>query len=85
MKQEDTRRFPQRRNGVHHPKFGYGVVELAPHNVGGGTCLVKFVEAQNPIWVDPNELSSAPAYGVSPDPKLSRNSGYVGVSGYRRK
>lgn len=83
MKQEDTQRFPQRRNGVSHPVFGLGVVTLAPHNIGEGFAGVKFDNYPDPKIVETKDLTSVPSRGESPDPAVSRFSGYIGGNNYK--
>ena len=90
MKTEDSRRFPQRRNGVSHPVYGNGVVETVltgsnmPTRQLWNTVLVDF-DGAGKIWVGPQELTSQPSRGVSPDPKTSRYSGWVGGNSYRSR
>lgn len=83
--ESDTRRFPQRRNGVHHQKYGPGVVIMGRDTLQDGTCFVKFDSQEDSVWVACDELTSMPSRGESPDPKTSRNSGWVGGNNYRRK
>lgn len=76
--------FPQRRNGVRHPKHGLGVVTQGRASANErGECEVKFDGEETPIWIFMGELTSAPERSESPDPKSSRNSGWVGGSNYQ--
>ena len=77
--------FPQRRNGVSHPTHGFGVVTQGRASANEkGECEVKFDTQDKPIWISMGELTSAPHRSESPDPKYSRNSGWVGGSDYRK-
>ena len=80
-----TQRFPQKRNGVSHPKYGSGVVILAEHSVGSGSVLVQFDSETDRVLVPIEELTSLPSRGESPDPKTHRNSGWVGGNNYRQR
>ena len=84
MKSEDSRRFPQRRNGVHHSLFGDGVVTIGPGGLPDGKVMVKFDEYADEKAVPATELTSLPSRGESPDPATSRFSGWVGGSSYHR-
>ena len=86
MKQEDARRFPQRRNGVLHQVYGAGVVTLGRNSVSDGSLvMVKFEDYPDPKLVRCDELTSLPSLGISPDPATSRNSGWVGGNHYKTK
>ena len=86
MKQEDSRRFPQRRNGVSHAEFGAGVVTLGRHSISDGSLVqVKFDDYTDAKLVHCDELTSLPSRSVSPDPATSRNSGWVGGNKYRSR
>lgn len=80
---EDSRRFPQRRNGVRHQMHGVGVVTMSSHSVGSEHVMVKFDKIQTEMLVLRHELSSYPPRGESPDPQHSRNSGWVGGNRYK--
>ena len=88
MKTEDSPqyRFPQKRNGVLHPVFGPGVCTMYAHSVSDGEkIMVKFDGETETKLVFCSELTSLPSHSVSPDPKFSRNSGWVGGNHYRSK
>ena len=79
-------RFPQKRNGVGHAVHGFGVVTMGEHFVVQPSSVqVKFEKIDTPIIVKIEELWSSPAHGESPDPKTSRNSGWVGHNNYRTR
>ncbi len=86
MKEEDSRRFPQKRNGVIHKNFGIGIVTLNRHSIGDGSVvMVKFDQHEDEKIIKCDELVSYPSRGESPSPSTSRNSGWVGGNNYRRK
>lgn len=86
MKQEDSRRFPQKRNGVMHPEFGPGVCTMYAHSVSDGDkIMVKFDSLAETKLVFCSELTSLPSHSESPDPVYSRNSGWVGGNNYRSR
>jgi hypothetical protein len=87
MKTKDSRRFPQKRNGVYHPKFGAGVATTYAHSVSaiGDKIMVKFDHESEDKLVPCNELTSLPSHSVSPDSATSRNSGWIGGNNYRSK
>jgi len=88
MKREDSpqNRFPQKRNGVLHPKFGPGVCTMYAHSVSGGEkIMVKFDSMEETQLVFCSELTSLPSHSVSPDPATSRNSGWVGGNNYESR
>jgi hypothetical protein len=86
MKQEDSRRFPQKRNGVLHPEFGAGVCTMYAHSVSDGDrIMVKFDSLTETKLVFCSELTSLPSHSVSPDPAYSRNSGWVGGNNYKQR
>lgn len=83
MKQEDSRRFPQKRNGVLHQEFGPGVCTTYAHSVSAGDKIqVKFDRLTEIKLVLCSELTSLPSHSESPDPAYSRNSGWIGGNNY---
>lgn len=86
MKLEDTRRFPQRRNGVKHDTYGIGVVTMGRYSISDGDSVqVKFDNHPEQIIVKCYELTSFPSRGESPDPAVSRNSGWVCGNSYKSR
>ncbi len=84
MMESESRRFPQRRNGVTHNYYGDGVVVLGPHLCPDGMVLVEFTSGST-AYVYITDLQSNPKMSRSPDPKTSRNSGWVTGNSYRKK
>lgn len=83
VKDEDSRPFPQRRNGVRHAEHGLGVVTIGP--AGSPYVWVQFEGLPSPLPVFSDSLQSWPSKGVSPDPAESRRSGWCGGNNYRLK
>jgi hypothetical protein len=84
-REEDSRRFPQRRNGVHHPVFGAGVVTMGRMSPTGKSVQVKFVDHAEEKSVAIAQLTPLPSHSQSPDPQTSRYSGYIGGNSYRQR
>lgn len=84
MMESESRRFPQRRNGVKHPTYGVGTVTLGPGASPEGMVQVKFESLPGPLFVSVTNLTSNPATSISPDPATSRNSGWVYGNSYRK-
>ena len=86
MRNIDTHKFPEKRNGVSHPLYGVGVVTAGRYAVSDGdSVMVKFDLYTDPKIVKCDDLESVPSRGVSPDPATSRNSGWVGGNSYRKR
>jgi hypothetical protein len=66
--------FPRRRNGVLHAQYGPGTC-ITTLDIQGPNTLIKFRDMQR--WVPASELTPCPSQAVSPDPKTSRNSGWI--------
>lgn len=85
MRPEESRRFPQTRNGVRHSIYGDGIVTYNRGFSSEQAVMVRFDGTDKDTEVFADELASLPSRGISPDPATSRNSGWIGGNNYKRK